>query len=103
MAAVFRREYTHRSGTDQDDGRHQEKQKPDPEGIYKILSALQCDKAVMVGDNPSDIYAGKNADVYSVGVKWTPKGEDSLDECEPDYMLGEMKDLIEFVEGVLSC
>ena len=77
-----------------------EKQKPDPEGIYKILSALKCDKAVMVGDNPSDIYAGKNANVYSVGVKWTPKGEDSLNACHPDYMLNEMKDLIQFVEGV---
>lgn len=74
--------------------------KPDPEGILKVMTETNCSKAVYVGDNTSDIQAGQNAGVYTVGVKWTPKGTEAIEAMHPDLMIDEMKDLLEFVERV---
>lgn len=67
--------------------------KPDPEGILKAMNQTNCKKALYVGDNTSDILAGKNA-----GVKWTPKGTSEMEKLNPDLMIDEMKDIIHFIE-----
>ena len=48
--------------------------KPDPEGIVKAMELLGVKKAVYIGDNITDIQAGKNAGIKTIGVKWSPKG-----------------------------
>lgn len=72
--------------------------KPDPEGILKAMNQTNCKKALYVGDNTSDILAGKNAGVHTAGVKWTPKGTSEMEKLNPDLMIDEMKDIIHFIE-----
>lgn len=72
--------------------------KPDPEGILKAMSLLNVDKAVYIGDNITDIQAGKNAGVATVGVKWSPKGYHHLLVLNPDLMIDEMKEIIPYIE-----
>lgn len=74
--------------------------KPDPEGIWTVMEKLKCSNAVMIGDNVSDILAGKNAGIYTVGVNWTPKGTDAMEALHPHLMIDQMSDIIKFIEGV---
>jgi pyrophosphatase PpaX len=78
---------------------HIEKPKPDPEAIYKALDALGSspEEAIMVGDNGSDILAGKNAGTLTVGVSWSIKGRDFVSSFEPDYMLDKITDIYPIV------
>lgn len=77
-----------------------EKGKPDPLGIYRIMSETDCQKAVMIGDNVSDILTGKNANVYTIGVKWTPKGTKEIEKLNPDLMVDQMSEIIQLIEGI---
>lgn len=72
--------------------------KPDPEGITMIKEFTKTKEAVMVGDNASDLMAGKNAKALTVGVNWSPKGTKHLEVCEPDLMMSHFNDLVEFVK-----
>lgn len=74
--------------------------KPDPEGIHKVMKQTNCHKAVYIGDNMSDIMAGKNAHAYTIGVNWTPKGTKDLISLNPDLMIDHMEDIIDFIERV---
>lgn len=78
---------------------HVSKAKPDPEAIFKALGELGStpEQAMMVGDNYHDILAGKNAGTKSVGVAWSVKGRDFLEQFKPDYMLDEMPDLLKIL------
>ncbi len=74
--------------------------KPDPEGIFAILSALQGDKgkSFMIGDTEMDILAAKNAGIKSVAVTWGNRDEDFLRKYGPDYIVrspGELKRLLQ--------
>jgi pyrophosphatase PpaX len=73
--------------------------KPDPEGIEIALRALNADPSttLMVGDSQYDILAAQNAGVRSAGVAWSLKGEAYLREFKPDYMLNDMRDLLDIV------
>lgn len=74
--------------------------KPHPEGILKVLEQTYCHKGVMIGDNKSDILAGKNAGIYTIGVNWSPKGTSEMEALKPDMMIDEMSDIIKFIERV---
>jgi pyrophosphatase PpaX len=78
---------------------HIKKPKPDPEAIYKALDALGSspEEAIMVGDNGSDILAGKNAGTLTVGVSWSIKGREFVSSFEPDYMLDKITDIYPIV------
>lgn len=70
--------------------------KPSPEGIRKAMAELGADPAttLMVGDSQYDVLAAKNAGIKVAGVKWTEKGEDFLKQFGPDYMIGDMRELL---------
>ena len=74
-----------------------EKAKPDPEPVQKALALLQStpDRAIMVGDSKYDILAGQNAGTQTAGVAWTIRGNDYLQQFNPDYLLNEMTDLLD--------
>jgi pyrophosphatase PpaX len=74
-----------------------EKAKPDPEPVQKALALLHStpDRAIMVGDSKYDILAGQNAGTQTAGVSWTIRGNDYLQQFNPDYMLNEMTDLLD--------
>lgn len=75
--------------------------KPHPEPVLLALHKLGVTKeeAIMIGDNSHDIQGGKNAGVRTAGVAWSAKGASYLQQFEPDYMLGHMRDLLEIVKG----
>ena len=63
------------------------------------MELLGVKQAVYIGDNITDIQAGKNAGIKTIGVKWSPKGYQHLLELEPDLMIDEMKEIIPYIEG----
>ncbi|SDC59163.1 pyrophosphatase PpaX [Pelagirhabdus alkalitolerans] len=75
--------------------------KPHPEPINKALDGLNQTpvSTIMVGDNYHDIEAGQNAGTKTAGVAWSIKGEETLANLKPDYMLKEMSDLLAIVRG----
>jgi pyrophosphatase PpaX len=77
-----------------------EKAKPDPEPLFKAMKLLgsESEETMMVGDNHHDVVAGQNAGTLSVGVAWTMKGREYLEEYNPDYMLDHMSDLLEILK-----
>lgn len=76
-----------------------ERGKPDPEAVLKAVAQLKAERreTLMVGDSKYDIVAGRAAGVQTAGVAWSLKGEDHLREFGPDYMLRDMRDLLEIV------
>jgi len=74
--------------------------KPHPEGLLKVMKQTHCSKGVMIGDNTSDILSGKNAHLYTIGVKWSPKGTKEVEALQPDLMIEQMDEIIDFIEGV---
>jgi len=78
---------------------HIEKPKPDPSAVFKALEALRSspEEAIMVGDNGSDILAGKNAGTVTAGVSWSIKGREYVSSFDPDYMLEKITDIFPIV------
>lgn len=74
-----------------------QKPKPDPEPIFKALSYFPGANAMMIGDVDTDIQAGRNAGLPTVGVSWSYKLE-SLKQSHPDFMIDHFSDLIDVVE-----
>jgi len=73
--------------------------KPHAEPVLKALDAFDdVEKAIMIGDNPSDIESGKNAGVLTAGVAWSIKGREILNEAGPDYMLETMEQLFDIIK-----
>ena len=82
--------------------------KPNPEGILLAMDHFKFSKnAIYIGDNPSDIYAAKNADKYykdnninksvkSCGVLYSYK-LDLLEQSEPDYYIKDMEALLDLL------
>jgi pyrophosphatase PpaX len=74
--------------------------KPHPEPVLKALEALGStpEEAIMVGDNYHDIESGQNAGAKAAGVAWSIKGKQTLEAYKPEYMLEDMRDLLEIVK-----
>jgi len=77
-----------------------ERVKPDPEPLEKAMAALgsRPETTMMVGDSQYDILGGQNAGTKTAGVAWTIKGEGFLEKYNPDYMLQNMRDLLDILE-----
>jgi pyrophosphatase PpaX len=74
------------------------KAKPDPEPVYYAKSLLKNPNQMMIiGDNPSDILSGKNANILTCGVEWSYK-KNALKKANPDFWLKDFKDLIYILE-----
>ncbi|CAG9606788.1 HAD family hydrolase [Pseudoneobacillus rhizosphaerae] len=71
--------------------------KPHPEGVIKALSLLGIEKedAMFLGDSDADIQAGKQANVYTVGVQWLPDFHSSEFSVEPDSIFTSVREFIE--------
>ncbi len=74
--------------------------KPSPAGVIKALDCFEdVQGALFVGDNESDIIAGKRAGILTAGVCWSIKGEAALEAVEPDYMIERMEDILAIVNN----
>lgn len=77
-------------------------QKPDPEGIRKILGqfAISPEQAVMVGDTEADMGAGKNAGVaITIGVTHGFGTEAILRETGADHVVGHLNEIMPIITG----
>ena len=73
--------------------------KPNPEGIFYAMNKLNSIDAIFVGDNKTDILAGKNANLKTIGVSYTFKLKDLL-ESNPDYMIDDLSEIIDILGGL---
>jgi pyrophosphatase PpaX len=78
--------------------------KPHPEGVIKALKLLGIEKedAMFLGDSDADIQAGKQANVYTVGVQWLPDFHSSKFNVEPDLIFTSIREFNKAVKiGVM--
>lgn len=73
--------------------------KPHPAPIEFALAALgvRREDAIMIGDSPNDILCGKNAQVDTMGVRFTAIPLEMLLNTEPDYMVDALSEILDFV------
>ncbi|HET7580558.1 MAG TPA: HAD family hydrolase [Bacillales bacterium] len=76
------------------------KPKPDPEGILKIMRALNTspDEAIFIGDSNNDICAGKSAGVETIGVQWLENYQSSHFTADPDHVFTRVEDFRRYLE-----
>lgn len=74
--------------------------KPEPEGILKVLDALDTPphEAIYVGDSDGDIQAGQSAGVETAGVQWLPNYQTHAFTTHPDHVFTKMSDFKEFLQ-----
>ena len=71
--------------------------KPHPQPIQKALKVLKKRNAVMIGDNLSDIRAGKRAHIATAAVSWSIH-KDKLKQEKPDHWIKDMTDVIKLIK-----
>jgi phosphoglycolate phosphatase len=73
--------------------------KPAPDTILAALAVLHCapPQALMVGDTPADILAGKAAGLMTCAVSYGFGRREALLQCAPDYMIDTFGELLPLV------
>ena len=73
--------------------------KPAPDTILAALAVLRCppSSALMVGDTPADILAGKAAGTMTCAVTYGFGRREALLRCAPDYVIDAFGELETFV------
>lgn len=63
--------------------------KPSPIGVLKTINELGAkpDKTVMIGDSEVDVQTAKNAGIYSIGVLWGFRDEQTLVDAGVDELV----------------
>lgn len=51
----------------------------------------------------TDIQAGKRAGVKTVGVKWSPKGYQLIEKENPDLLINDYKEFMEYIKENELC
>ena len=73
--------------------------KPDPEGVRVALMRLEAppEEALLVGDSPLDIQAGRAAGVTTGAALWGTKQRQALLASSPDHVFPSVQDFIDHV------
>lgn len=74
--------------------------KPNPEGLYQAMTKLEVEEAIMIGDNVTDIQAGKNAGTYTIAVKWGSKGYQEMAALQPDLLIDQMSEILDYIRKI---
>ena len=76
-----------------------EASKPDPAPVLAALAALgePANSAIMVGDSPHDIAAGRDAGTSTAACLWGPFERAALASERPDYYLTSVQELAPLV------
>jgi phosphoglycolate phosphatase len=74
--------------------------KPDPVGIFQILSDTkgQREKTWMIGDSAVDVLTGRNAGVMTCGVTYGYATE-TFKDAQPDFLIDAFSELESLVNG----
>lgn len=72
--------------------------KPHPESVFKALENLgiKAEKAVLVGDSPADMVAGKSAGVKTVAALYGFHGK-GLIKTRPDFLVDDIEEIIPII------
>jgi phosphoglycolate phosphatase len=73
--------------------------KPAPDTVLAALAVLHCapPQALMVGDTPADILAGKAAGLMTCAVTYGFGRREALLQCAPDYVIDTFGELLTLV------
>ncbi len=73
--------------------------KPAPDTILAALAALHCapPHALMVGDTPADVLAGKAAGIETCAVTYGFGTREALLQCAPDHVIDRFGELVDLV------
>jgi HAD superfamily hydrolase (TIGR01509 family) len=73
--------------------------KPAPDPVLAALTALHCapQQALMVGDTPADILAGKAAGTMTCAVAYGFGTREAQLQCAPDYVIDSFGELVDLV------
>jgi HAD superfamily hydrolase (TIGR01509 family) len=73
--------------------------KPAPDTIIAALASLHStpSHALMVGDTPADILAGKAAGTMTCAVTYGFGTREALLQCAPDFVIGSFGELVDLV------
>jgi len=71
--------------------------KPDPEGVFEILSDLKLEKeeCLYIGDTATDMKTGKGAGLYTIGVLWGFRGREELENGGADVIISHPSEIID--------
>lgn len=75
--------------------------KPSPEPLLKICDDLSIkpENCMIVGDSEMDIQCGKNANAKTCGVTYGYRTREDLQKESPDFVVDNMGELQQIVEG----
>ena len=75
--------------------------KPAPDTVLAALAVLQCPppQALMVGDTPADMLAGKAAGTLTCAVTYGFGRREKLLQCAPDYVIDTFGELVTLVHA----
>lgn len=77
-----------------------DRKKPFPDPIIKVIDSLGIEKtrALIVGDSPTDIEAGKSAGVFTCAVTYGYRERDIILKAKPDFVIDTLIELKEIIE-----
>jgi phosphoglycolate phosphatase len=75
------------------------KVKPHPDHLISVLRALDIlgEEAVMIGDHPIDIQAGKKVGMKTIGVLTGRTKREDFEKAGADYILGEASEVCDLI------
>lgn len=70
--------------------------KPDPTTVIETLNYFECKKeeAIYIGDSDVDMFTGKNAGIFSIGVAWGFRGAKELATAGADKIVYTSEELL---------
>lgn len=76
-----------------------ENPKPSPEPVVKAVRALSVNpsEAVMVGDRPEDVEAGRLAGTRTIAVSRGFRPRSELEAAKPDLIISELSEMLPFL------
>ena len=77
-----------------------EQKKPHPVGIFELLeqTGTGLRESMMVGDSDTDVLTGRNAGIWTCGVKYG-FGSHTLEAAPPDFLLENLMELPTLLNG----
>jgi HAD superfamily hydrolase (TIGR01509 family) len=76
------------------------KNKPNPEGLNKIIAefGISKDECIYVGDSPIDILTGKAAGIKTIAVTTGIATIQQLEEAKPNYIIPNIERLLTYIK-----
>ena len=71
--------------------------KPDPAGVFEIMSELDVKKeeCLYIGDTATDMKTGKAADLYTIGVLWGFREREELEMGGADQIISNPMEIVD--------